>query len=306
MAALGGGSKQVGLVGIACASVAVAIGLLYLSVAGAPMRYLALNGAAFAVGLAAYATVRVPGWRLGRGEALILPGLAMVLLAPVLFGAPVEEASRWLTFGPLNLQLSLILVPAMLVAFARRADGWGAAGFGIASLALALQPDRAMAGVLVVGVAALALVRPQRWTLAALAAAAGGFGAAMVQPDALPAVPYVDQIFYTSFALSPALGVALIAGVLLLALPGFLAARAGGDGRFAGSVFAAAWLAVAAAAAVGNYPTPLVGYGGSAIVGYLLSLALLPRVPSTGSVPARRASGTGAEDDRPSLFAAAA
>jgi hypothetical protein len=33
---------------------------------------------------------------------------------------------------------------------------------------------------------------------------------------------------------------------------------------------------VAAAAALGNYPTPLVGYGGSAVLGYLLSVALLP------------------------------
>jgi hypothetical protein len=33
---------------------------------------------------------------------------------------------------------------------------------------------------------------------------------------------------------------------------------------------------VVAAAALGNYPTPLVGYGGSAVLGYLLSVALLP------------------------------
>jgi hypothetical protein len=33
---------------------------------------------------------------------------------------------------------------------------------------------------------------------------------------------------------------------------------------------------VVAAAALGNYPTPLVGYGGAAVLGYLLSVALLP------------------------------
>jgi hypothetical protein len=47
---------------------------------------------------------------------------------------------------------------------------------------------------------------------------------------------------------------------------------------------------VVAAAALGNYPTPLVGYGGSAVLGYLLSAALLP----TASAQAARAvSGTG-------------
>jgi hypothetical protein len=36
-------------------------------------------------------------------------------------------------------------------------------------------------------------------------------------------------------------------------------------------------LVVLAAAALGNYPTPLVGYGGSAILGYLLCLIGLPQ-----------------------------
>ena len=31
------------------------------------------------------------------------------------------------------------------------------------------------------------------------------------------------------------------------------------------------------ASALGNYPTPLLGYGGSGILGYLLCLAALPR-----------------------------
>jgi hypothetical protein len=33
---------------------------------------------------------------------------------------------------------------------------------------------------------------------------------------------------------------------------------------------------VIVAAALGNYPTPLVGYGGSAIIGYVVSLLGLP------------------------------
>ena len=37
--------------------------------------------------------------------------------------------------------------------------------------------------------------------------------------------------------------------------------------------FGIAWLAVAVFAIIGNYPTPLVGYGSSAILGYFLSAA---------------------------------
>jgi hypothetical protein len=40
-------------------------------------------------------------------------------------------------------------------------------------------------------------------------------------------------------------------------------------------VFASCWLTLIAAAAMGAYPTPIVGYGASAIIGYFLSLIFL-------------------------------
>ena len=52
---------------------------------------------------------------------------------------------------------------------------------------------------------------------------------------------------------------------------------AGGGQRPTGLAFATLWLTIVVAAALDNYPTPLVGYGGSAIVGYLLSLSLMSR-----------------------------
>jgi len=43
------------------------------------------------------------------------------------------------------------------------------------------------------------------------------------------------------------------------------------------AVFGVAWSTAVMAAALDNYPTPIVGYGGSAIVGYLWSLGVLPK-----------------------------
>ena len=69
-------------------------------------------------------------------------------------------------------------------------------------------------------------------------------------------------------------------------------------------MFGAIWAAVVLAAALGNYPTPLVGYGGSAIVGYLLSLMAFP---SAGLLAARRKAGevTEPESEGPALYAGA-
>jgi len=188
----------------------------------------------------------------------------------------------------LNLQISLIVVPALLVAFARRRDLLSTLGVMLAAVALALQPDRAMAGVIAVSLAALAVHRRDRWVLSALGVATAGFVATLLRPDRLPALPYVDQIFYTAFEVHALAGLAVLGGALLLVVPAISGLRADPENRDVYAVFGLAWLCVAVAAALGNYPTPLVGYGGSSVLGYALSLALLPgKVRSTASAEAR-------------------
>lgn len=270
------------LIGLACASGAVGLGLVYLAAAGAPTRMIGMNIAAWLVGLAAYVTVAVPRWQVEKLRPLMLPELALLLLATALAATPVEGATRWVSFGPLTLQVSLLVLPAMLVLFARGPSGTGAAALAVASLALAFQPDRAMAGALAAGLAALAWFRPERLTLAALAAALAGFAVTSARPDDLPAVPFVDGIFYSSFDVHPLAGAAVLLGAALLIVPALI----GTNARAASLTFAALWLAILIAAALGNYPTPLVGYGGSAIVGYLLSLAVLISAPAAQVVAA--------------------
>jgi hypothetical protein len=267
MMRLNGDPRRLGLV---TAAVAVGLGIFYLATAGAPMRSIALNAAALLVGLAAYATIAMPRWRIGIVEQIAPAVLGLVLLATALFGTSVDGASRWAVFGPLTLQVSLIVLPMMIVRFAAAPGAGGAAGLALAALALALQPDRAMAGVLAAGLAVLALRRRDPAVLAALAAALAAFAVTLLRPDRLPAVPFVDGILFSAFTVHPMAGAAVVLGALLLPLPA-LTGRRDPD-----LVFGAAWLGVVLAAALGNYPTPVVGVGGSAIVGYLLSLAMLP------------------------------
>lgn len=262
-------------IGIGCAIGASGLGVAYMAMAGAPMRYLAVNAGALAMGLLVFA---IAG---GRGAAARLPGgitlaLGGLLLATALFGNRVEGASRWLTFGPLFLQPSLIVLPMMIVGFARERTALATTGLMTAALALALQPDRAMAGMLAAGLAALAVFRPDRQLMAALVSAVIGFAATIVRPDTLPAVPYVDQILYLAFEVNRLAGLAVLAGSALLLVPAIAGLR-DPDDREACAALATVWVAAIAAAALGNYPTPVVGYGGSAVIGYVLSLAVLPR-----------------------------
>jgi cell division protein FtsW (lipid II flippase) len=260
-----------------CAAGAVGLGLSYMAVAGAPAFYLVMNGAAFLLGLLALGVI-VEAGRIGRvPPGLVSMVLATILLAVSLGGVSANGVSRWISVGGVLLQPSLILVPSLVLGFVRSRDGLSGLAVMIAALALALQPDRAMAAALAAGSLSIALTRRGWLELAAIAAAVMGFIATMIRPDLSPAMPFVDQILFSSFAVHPVAGLALWCGTALMLVPAVVGLARDPHHRAAYAAFVALWLAVIGAAALGNYPTPLVGYGGSAILGYLISLIGLPR-----------------------------
>lgn len=288
------------LFGLVCAVCAVMMGLAYMAAAGAPARYLSLNVAALTLGAGAWLGLgpTAGSWLARNGQAIL--ALSLPLIATALLGAPVDGAARWVSVGPLSVQVSLVLLPTMIVLYARGADALGTAGIAVAALALALQPDRGMAAALAAAMATLLLTRPGRLPALAFAAAASAFAATLLRPDALPAVPFVDRILYTAFTVHAAAGLAVLFGSLILLAPALPGALRRERARPALLAFGTCWAAVVAAAALGNYPTPLVGYGGSAVLGYLLSVALLPASPRDTSTAPLPATGTVTDESRES------
>jgi hypothetical protein len=264
--------------GIACATGAVILGLAYMALAGAPMRYLAINSAALGIGLTMLALVGRIGAAARQWASGAIVATAGTLLATAFFGSNADGVTRWVHVGGFALQPSLILLPAMIVSFARTRSVWTTAYMVVAASAMALQPDRAMAGMLVLGLAALAVICRDRHSVVALLAGVTGFAVAFARRDATPAVPYVDQILYTSFDVHLGAGLAVIGGAALLLVPAIVGWHRDSGNRATYAVFGAVWFAAIIAAALGNYPTPIVGYGGSAIIGYALSLVVLPRL----------------------------
>ena len=269
------------MVGIACALAATCLGIAYLTAAGAPASRSMVNGAAFLLGAAALAGIGRAMPQIGRHSGPVLLAMGLSLMATALLGSAADGASRWIMIGPLSVQPSLVLLPFMAATFARYPSLAGCLAIAVAALALALQPDRAMAGALAFGMAVLATARPGLLSAGALVPAIAAFLVTIMRPDMLPAVPYVDRILFTAFDVHILAGAAVWLGSLLLLVPPILGWRGNQGLRVEYLVFGAVWLACVAAAALGNYPTPIVGYGGSAILGYLLSLALLH--PGTGS-----------------------
>jgi hypothetical protein len=255
---------------VLAATGATGLGMLVMAVAGAPKAYLIINMAALGIGISLLSLMQrtrpntaYAGW-LGLAAAA-------GLLATALLGTTIDDATRWVRIGVVSLQPSLLLLPLMVMTFTRVRDAKTTMAMLIAAVALAIQPDRAMAGALVAGLAALSVTVRDRRMLLALVAALCGFAVTLMRPDTLPPTAFVEQIYANAFAVSALAGLALLAGSALLLLPMLALNRANA------AVFAAVWLAILAAAVLGNYPTPLLGYGGSGILGYLLCLAGLPR-----------------------------
>ena len=263
--------------GLLCASFAVGVGIAYMQIAGAPPRFLLVNLAALMLGATTWLALgrAASAAELSAGPAIAV--LAVALLLTALTGISVDGAVRWVSVGGLSLQVSLVVVPVMLVLYANKADAIGTAGMAVAALALALQPDRAMAGVMTAGLLAHTVARPGRLPILATAASLLAFAYSLTIADMVPAVPFVDRILYTSFDVHPLAGSAVVIGTVALVLPALAGALHGASERPALLAFGACWLTIVVAAALGNSPTPLVGYGGSAVLGYLLSVALLPR-----------------------------
>lgn len=272
-----------------CAAGAAGLGLAYMTLAGAPLRYPAVNLIALALGFGAVALLsRVGDVRRGLVDLM----LAGVLLMTALWGLSAGGMTRWLAVGGVLLQPGLILLPILTLRFARNRDPLSTLAIALAALALALQPDRAMAGALAAGMAVLAVLRPERNALLAFAAAATGFAATMIRADPSAAMPFVDQVLATSFAVHPLAGMAAWTGAALLLVPAFAGlVRRDGD-KLSLAVFGGLWFAVILAAVLGNYPTPFVGHGASPILGYVLSLLGLPG-------QARVAAAAQEDDDRP-------
>ena len=258
------------------------IGLAYLSVSDAPLNMVIVNGGAIVAGCLLALFLRRAA-RISDSVATMaaLAG-AFILFGTAIFGYAIEDARRWLLVGPFFIQTSLILLPMIAICFARVQNLHTTLAVLVAAFAMAVQPDRAMAAMLFVAVAVVGLMRPNRLTFSASIFCAVTFATTLLLPDRLPAVPFVDHILWSAFDIDFRVGLAIWAGCLLLVCPIAFVPKA--ERTVLHYVFASCWLTLIAAAAMGAYPTPMVGYGASAIIGYFLSLPFLePRSQGRGA-----------------------
>lgn len=255
-------------------TLAVLVGLAGLRIGGAPLSYLIVNAAALALALAfAFALRRIPSRTLIRASLVACPVLA---LAALLIGPEVDGVHRWLPLGPLRLHAAMLAGPVFVAALQLEDSPLATAASVALAAVIAFQPDFATALALTCAAALLLAARVSRGRIIALVAALASLGTTVMVGDQLQPVPFVEGVLQALFSQNSLLGAlavaALIAAILLPAL--------NPASRMQGGLALSGWFAgLTIASLVGNYPTPLIGYGAAPIIGYGLALALLGRTP---------------------------
>ena len=248
----------------------VLAGLGYMAAFDPPRSYLAVNALALGVGFAWLGFGRAPTTTPSRRLVAVL--LVALVALPLLSGPNLDGIARWIQAGPVTLHAGMLALPALAL-LAAEDRAYGPHLLLAAVLLSLLQPDAASALALACAAAGIAVsARDRLFGLVALAGLVAAYAASL--RGELPPQPFVEHVFAEAAHRSIALAVAL-----LLALAASLVAivRFTDGTRAERFATAGALVGFAVASMIGPYPTPLIGYGAAAILGFALALGLRTR-----------------------------
>ena len=266
-------------IAILALAIPVLAGLGYLLAYAAPSSFVLVNAAALAIAvlLICFAPDKLP-----KITRRILIGIALTTLyLPLLTGPTLSGVERWLSLGPFTLHAGMLVLPVLMVLAGSEPD-YAPGVLSVALLAALLQPDMATGAALTLAAFGLYDVTKD-WRYGVFAAVAFTVSLVAAIHGELPAQPFVERVIFLLARTDPlaALGLAasLLASFMLMlsGFPGREASRKALAGCFFGFSFAGH---------VSNYPSALIGYGASPILGFGAALALLCASPDgRGSSP---------------------
>lgn len=210
-------------------------------------------------------------WRIPETVWMIL---LLILLASSLLGAEIEGARRWLDMGFLNINVSMLILPALLTVLdhARYPHPLILS----AAIVLCFQPDLSQLTAMSLAVLPLLWQNKEKrlWTTGILVAFGLLVFICMGTSVTLEPVPYCEGILALLSAKSPILYAAGCAA--LAAIPAGLLYRYFRQGK-TGLLSIAIYYAVSMLFILsGDYPVPFMGFGLSPIAGYYLAYISAP------------------------------
>ena len=210
-----------------------------------------------------------------RALALVTMACCVAVIGSAFFGPGLNGVHRWISAGPLLLQPAAILLPLFLICAGSVPRALVCIFALVSVTVLALQPDPASATALVAALSvrgAFAKERPTHveWTALGLLVVLVMFS--WSRQDPLPQVQHVEGIIALARSIHPALAWAGLLSLLLLPLP-FVICSVLAGGKAASASLAAYFIVMELVCITGRFPVPVLGYGASPVIGYVLAVA---------------------------------
>jgi len=227
--------------------------------------------------------------------AVIAAAAALLMLAFTLLNPGVNSVRRWVSLGPVQLHAGFVALPVLIIlagAIARSANpraSWIASvSIMIAAAVLVFQPDASQAIAFATAVLVVLVQRrsPSRIDWIAAAVCVGASGLALSRPYSLEAVPYVEGIVRLAASSGAAWLAAAIAALMLLPLP-FVVHYVKYRDHHEALGLAAYFVIVCIASFAAPFPVPILGYGLSPLLGYIVALGWVVQTDALRRVKTR-------------------
>ena len=252
---------------------AVAAGLVFMTMGGAPIHFILVNAATLL--LVAVLIWIVPSIPTGNVRPILTLIIAGLIAATLVSGIAIDDVRRWLPLGPLRLHAGMLLLPAFMVVIQRIDQRFAFAATVAVALTISVQPDLASALALSLSAVIVALSHRSNWSFAAAVISIAVLLVSIFNMVQLPPVAFVEMVIPSASSIHPVLAIALIVSLFSAIIwPIRLLQISDQTRRTERLAFVASIAGFAIASLTGSYPVPFLGYGASPIIGYGLGVAL--------------------------------
>ncbi|MEM6990414.1 MAG: FtsW/RodA/SpoVE family cell cycle protein, partial [Myxococcota bacterium] len=259
-----------------------------------PVTMPAMNTTAIAIGVAVLMIAGPLVARPLRAHGREVGIAVVVLLALTFVSEPTSDVHRWISVGRMRLHPSSMLAPIALLSLRSLLADDRFAEAAIVFVALQVihigQPDAGQATAVAAGAIAAMLCTqlPRLHLRTGVGVALGTVLLAWSRPDPLQPVALVEDMPARAFELGIPYGVAAALGLLALPAAALLRRRAqqSSSETVAAVTLAVYFATTIAVTFVGHFPTPVLGFGASPIIGAVVGLGLLHGFGAPRSPPA--------------------
>ena len=206
----------------------------------------------------------------------LLTCLIIALYALTFVDPGIDNVHRWLSFGPINLYISSIFAPILIIELwtllKNNKDLWVSAITITVAILLVLQPDASQltAFSIPMGIMIYHKINNKFISSSTIGILVLLVILSWIHLDSLPAVDYVEEILGLVMNMGFIWTILGIVSLILIPLPFFVTLNHNERllSRFLGLYFTILIITTF----LGNFPVPLMGYGISPIAGYLLAM----------------------------------